>query len=255
MKDWLTSLRLFIVRAWIIGVLAVGVVVNPVRLLQFMGWLKPGYSLPLSPLQFQMLFAVLLLVALFIWFHRQRVAFELVRPADPKVMFTDMLRYLARSSRWASKDSRDDDWVKRLDREVVDKLAIGSVTAYGRKYSPNGEREFALSAIPVEFWRTASLWGFEIMNERSTQQTVHSVKAGGPAYTEIFFDRAQLRQVWPPRSWLAAIARRSPAERRGNVRDWRERDKKLDAQERAIRDGLWQRLHDGDARSAEKAKA
>ena len=94
MKDWLTSLRLFIVRAWIIGVLAVGVVVNPVRLLQFMGWLKPGYSLPLSPLQFQMLFAVLLLVALFIWFHRQRVAFELVRPADPKVMFTDMLRYL-----------------------------------------------------------------------------------------------------------------------------------------------------------------
>ncbi len=251
----LTSLRLFVVRAWVLVALAVAFVVNPVRVAQLMGWLKPGYAPPLSPLQFQLLLGAVLLGALFIWFHRQRVAFELARPADPTVMFTDLLRYLARSSRWAAKDSRDDDWVKRLDREVLDKLAIGAVTAFGRKYTPNGEREFALSPIPAEFWRTASLWGFEVMNERSTQQTVHSVKPGGPAYTEIFFDRRQLQQVWLPRSWWAALIRQSPAERRGNIRDWRERDRKLDAQERAIRDGLWKRLHEGDARTADNAKS
>jgi hypothetical protein len=251
----LISLRLFVVRAWVLVALAVACVVNPVRVAQLMGWLKPGYTLPLSPLQFQLLLGAVLLVSLFIWFHRQRVAFELVRPADPQVMFTDMLRHLASRSRWAAKDSRDDDWVKRLERDVLDKLSIGTITAYGRRYSPQGDREFAMSPIPAEFWRTASLYVFDIMNERSTQQTVHSVKPGGPAYTEIFFDRGQLRQVWAPRSWWAALTRRSPAERRGNVHDWRERDKKLDTQARAIRDGLWNRLHEGDARAADKAKA
>jgi hypothetical protein len=251
----LTSLRLFAVRAWVLVALAIAFVVNPGRVAQLMGWLKPGYTLPLSPLQFQLLLGAVVLVSLFIWFHRQRVAFELARPADPKVMFTDMLRYLARSSRWAAKDSRDDKWVKRLNREVLDKLAIGAVTAFGRKYTPNGEREFALSPIPTEFWRTASLWGFEIMNERSNQQTVHSVKPSGPAYTEIYFDRGQLRQVWPPRSWWCALIRQSPAERRGNVRDWRERDGELDAQERAIADRLWKKLHEGDVRPADKANA
>ena len=249
----LTSLRLLIVRGWILGALAVALVVNPVRFAQFMGWLKPGYTLPVSPLLFQVLLSALLLAAMFIWFHRQRVAFELVRPADPKVMFTDMLRYVATASRWASTDSRNDDWVRRLEREVLDALSIGRVTAFGRRYSPNAEREFALSPIPTEFWRTASVFTFEIMNERSTQQTVHSTKPNGPAYTEVFFDGGQMRQVWARRSWIAALAHRSPAERRGNVRDWRERDKKLDTLERQIRDGLWERLHGSDARAADGA--
>jgi hypothetical protein len=254
-KDWLTSLLLFVRQAWLICGLALALVADPVDLLTRLHLLPAGYTLPISAVQFQALLAFLLLASLLGWFHRQRVAFELVRPADPKVMFTDALRYLASRSRWAAKDSRDDDWVTRQHREVLDALSIGRVTAFGRRYSPNAEREFALSPIPAEFWRTAHLGVFEIMNERSTQQTVHSVKPGGPAYTEIFFDRGQLRQVWPPRSCWAALTRRSPAERRGNAQDWRERDQKLDAQERAISDGLWKRLGESDARAADKAKA
>jgi hypothetical protein len=255
MAGLFVSLRLFVVRAWFIAVLAMGLAVNPVRLLQLMGWLKPGYVFPIPAWGFRAAFAGVLLVALFVWFHRQRIAFELVRPADPKVVLTDALRYVARRSRWAAKDSGDDNWIRRLDDEVLGALSLGRVTAFGRKYSPNADREFAISPIPAEFWRTASLFSFDIMNERTTQQTVHSTGTGGPAYTEIYFDRAQLRQAWPPRSALAALRRKSPAERRGNVADWRERDRKLNADERRIRDELLGRLQERDARSADRRGA
>jgi hypothetical protein len=253
MNHWATSLRLFVVRAWFIGVLAVGLVVNPVRLAQYFGWLPTSYALAIPPLAYRTFFASLLLLALFVWFHRQRIAFEVARAGHPTVMFTDMLRYIATSSRWAAKDTGDDDWVRRLERAVLDDMALGRLTAFGRKYSPNTDREFTLSLIPAEFWRTASLYAFDVMNERSTQQTVHSTKPNGPAYTEIYFDREQVRRVWPPRSWVAAVLRQSPAERRGNVGDWRERDSKLTAQELEIRDGLARRLHERDARAADRS--
>ena len=80
------------------------------------------------------------------------------------------------------------------------------------------------------------------------------MSADGPAYTDVYFDAHQLRQVWPPRTWLAALMRSSPPERRGNVRDWKQRDAKLDAKEREITDGLSQRMHERDARSADRTQ-
>ena len=253
MTIWFISLRLFIVRSWFIVALAAGLVVNPVRILQLLGWLPHSYTLLLSPLQFQMLFGFFLLIALFIWFHRQRVAFDVVRPTHPTVMFTDMLRYVATKSRWASRDTGDDDWVNRLQEEVISALSLSRITAFGRMSSPYSEREIAPSPIPAEFWRKAWFSVFDIMNERSTQHTVHSTIQNGPAYTEVIFDHNQLRQAWTPRSGLARLTRSSPAEKRGNVKDWRQRDARLDSKEREIRDKLWKRLHEGDAREADRS--
>ncbi len=229
-----TSLRLFAVKAWYVVALAVAILVNPVRALQLIHAMPAAYVLPVPFWAYQAFFVVFALVAAFIWFHRQRIAYEAIRPAEPRMMLTDAMRYLARQSQWASRDAGDDLWVTRMRREALDALSLGRVTAYGRKFAPSGEREHALSAIPAEFWRAADLSAFEVMNERSTQQPVHSNQANGPAYTEVYFDPGHLKRAWPPRSWLAGLLRRSPAERRGNVRDWRERDTKLTADERRI---------------------
>jgi hypothetical protein len=230
MREWLISIRLFIVRAWGIAALGVAFVINPVRFLQFIGWVPTTYAFPIKPQQFQMLLGVVVLAAMLIWFHRQRMAFVERQAPHPTVPLYEALRYISRDSVWASRqepDRREDEkWAIRHREEVLRQLTLGRLRTWGRQIA--GERRHGLSEIGTAFWGRADHFEpFSIMMDNSTEHTVHTVT--GSAFSNIRFLRTELEYVWPRRPFWDALLRRSPVERTGLDKEWKRQDSINDA--------------------------
>lgn len=166
-------------------------------------------------------------------------------PAERVMWFYEVLRYLSHESRWASGQPKNhDEWLNALKSEFLAKVSLEALHGYGRRYEPFKEQ--GPRRIEQDFWRRADLWGLDkIMADNSTK---HFLKSGnGEAYTEIFFDRREVRRVWPKRSIVAVRQHRSPAEDWGFVAHWAEEDAKNDAQMRRLKDRLGQRLEGSSA--------
>jgi hypothetical protein len=146
--------------------------------------------------------------------------------------FSEAARYIARSSRFAAKLTDDPDWVPKLQAEMAKRLGLAHLQAMGRRYRP--ARDSGPSSIPWEFWH-----GLEdpnvhqLMLDNTTQWPV--TNRDGRAYTDVVLDSAQLRRVWPQRSWISAILRRSPVERAGFDKEWKAEDRRLSALENRLR--------------------
>jgi hypothetical protein len=151
-----------------------------------------------------------------------------------------MLRYVARDSRWASRQpSPGDAWSEAIRDEVLRQFSSGSLVAYGRRYMPDKER--APRSIEPDFWRNVSTFpALDVMADNSAKHSLHS--DNGEAYTEIYFDKKAVKAVWPRRSLLARLRRRSPPEACGTDLEWAKRDAAHAPQERRIIDQLTARL-------------
>ena len=231
MGEWLVSLRLYVVRVWFIAVLGLGLVANPVRLAQAFGWLSPAFVSPISPVAFRIGFLTVTLIALFVWFHRQRMGFEPSRPANPAMPFYEVARHIAQKSEWAARRAADDDerWIEGLDRELTDKLSTGQIEAWGTLVpAGSGRGQLGMSKIPSDFW----LWGqFDsadmVLGQEPPTRAYRFDRHGGGLYRDVRFDRWQVNRAWPLRGWWSALTHRSPAERTGAAKLWRGFDTRI----------------------------
>lgn len=157
-----------------------------------------------------------------------------------KMWLYEVLRYVARDSRWASRQPPlGDTWPEAIRDEVLREFSSGSLVAYGRRYMP--DKEQAPRNIKPDFWRNAStLNASAVMADNSTKHGLHS--DNGEAYTEIYFDKKAVKAVWPRRSLLARLRKRSPPEASGTDLEWAKQDSSHDAQERRMIDRLSARL-------------
>jgi|SRR5579871_3505707 len=183
-------------------------------------------------------------ISLAVWPARLRLTSEGKAAGRERLWLYEALRYLSRDSVWAQRDASDSYWMARLEAEFVERLSLGDLVAHGRRYKP--EVEQGPRPITQEFWRNVVIFGIDsIMADNSTKHSLHGRQ--GEAFTEIWLDRREVRRVWPRRTWLARLARQSPAERWGTARYWAQEDAKNDFLARRIKDGLAQSL-DGAAR-------
>lgn len=157
------------------------------------------------------------------------------RPTSHQRMWLyEVIRYLARDSQWATRlvPTRD-TWSGETDQEFLRLTGAGLLIGYGRRYKP--EREAGSRPIDRDFWSRAKMFdGFGIMNANTTKHCVYSTS--GEAFTEVYFNRRDVRSAWPPRSLWARLRRNSPPERWGTSRHWAEEDAKNDATESAVLD-------------------
>lgn len=148
------------------------------------------------------------------------------RSDTPTMSFPLLVRYIGRKSRWAAKRSRsaDSNWIVDAFDEIRRQLVLGRLSGYGvcgRR--PDGGKDFGPSEIPISFWQQADFDPNAAYDLREV--TISEVtKPNFQIYYNVEFDPEKVRNVWPPRSALAAVLQRSPAERLGFPTEWKSRD-------------------------------
>lgn len=215
-------MRLFLTKAWYLVGLFLALALNPEKLLRNAGLLKPTQTLAFNVAQFRIFIAVLLVVALYVWFHRQRLSFERGRAPRPSMPFHEVMRRIAWRSAWAAACHSDDDghWIERADHELTRALATGEVAAWGYLVRGN-QTDLAPSLIPKDFWLLGQFHGSDmVLGEVPPTGAYRFDRHGGGSYRDVRFDSREVAAAWPTRSWLSALRRRSPAERTGATKLW-----------------------------------
>ena len=208
----------FCIRAWyVLGSVAM-TIFNPDPLI----WLHergiiPAYFLAhVTDVQRQIVFAVALIILMFVWFHNQRVVFEDKKPATPDMPLHEAARYIARDSVWAASRSpaTDDRWVIDVDRELMSKLTMGHVWGFGRYKPDHRPAHNSVDTIPFDFFQTAEWYSYHLVTDDPPTQMWRHGKGGG-IYWNVMLNRQQVEAAWPRRSLVAGLFGRSPVERLG----------------------------------------
>ena len=182
---------------------------------------SPDWVYP--PIWRQSICFALCLIWLFFWYHRQRIAFEDRQPDRPSMSLPMLIRYLGWKSQWAANRSRsnDDDWIKDILIEIRRALLRKELNGYGiceRRH--DGLRDKGSSKIPLEFWQEAEfdpLAAYDV----SCEVVVGATAMNFPFYSAVRFDPEKVGLVWPSRNLWAAFRKKSPAERTGIDKMWK----------------------------------
>jgi hypothetical protein len=170
---------------------------------------------------------------------------------NPTVPMVDVLRYLARNSRWAASlpadIKRNGHWVNWQLREFVEQLALGRVQAWGRQTKPVRHR--TLDKIDQGFWK--HIKGLDINSIMQDNSDAHQVvfeeqyAIGSISYlgqnsplratfSDVRFVRGNVLKIWPRRSILDRLFRRSAPEVIKLDKEWQSRDQKLDVKAKSL---------------------
>lgn len=165
-------------------------------------------------------------VWLFIWYYRQRIAFEDRKPAVPDMPLHEAARHIARDSVWAANypAQLDDQWITRVDQELMSKLMMGHVRAFGI-YKPDGDVSvMGTKEIPLGFFDHAEWYSSHLCTQEPPSHMWRSSQHGGGVYRRVKLNRRQVEDAWPHRSLLQRLRRRSPVERIGYDATFRQQD-------------------------------
>lgn len=184
------------------------------------GWLRslgfdqlPGRLLPATWATLVGAVFVGITIAFLLW-HRLRVA-----PADEGggayMPLHRAVRWLVQHSIWAAAypPALDDQWVQQADTEFQSTLSTGRLKAWGIFKPHLQDAEAALSEIPADFWRHAQWNSHHMVTGEPPTHIWRDSAHGGGAYRRVVLLSDDVRTVWPRRSRLAAVLRRSPTER------------------------------------------
>ena len=201
---------------------AAAAVTDPLKWLQAFG-LMTDQQWIIEPWARQAIFAGIAFLWMFIWYHRQRVAFEERQPAKADMPLHRALHYLAKDSRWAaSYHYEDNDWPSKVGDEFMSKFRQGQLQTWGKHKTPMQARDRVEDSIPASFAKGAmARWDLLV----TSVPPHHFFKPGQPgegSWSNVRLCRAQVEAVWPSRSFLSKLLRRSPVERidRYPVRFW-----------------------------------
>ena len=194
--------------------LAIAAITDPLRWPQALG-LMEDFSWSINPWARQTIFATAAFVWMLGWYIKQHAAFEQSRPPMPNMPLHTAARYIARDSAWAASQpaSLDSHWVEQVDRELVSKLLMGRLQAFGR-FKP--ERDIAHNAtdfIPSDFFKYAEWRCWDLVTPDPPTHVWRKDERGGGLYWNVMLDRDEVRRIWPKRSLWASFLKRSPVER------------------------------------------
>jgi len=184
-------------------------------------WLKAGgvvsdlWHWDVSQEVRQALFAGCAFAWMFVWYHRQRIEFEENKTPTPNMPLHCVARYIARDSIWAANypSQNDDRWVIEVDGELMSKLTMGHVYAFGA-YRPDNHAGYSpVKDIPFAFLEKAEWNSHHLVTTSPPTHMWRSVTNGGGVYKNVMLDRDQVERAWPKRSWWQKLHKRSPIER------------------------------------------
>ena len=156
---------------------------------------------------------------MFWWFHSQRERYEENHP-EPNMPFYQACRWIALHSTWAENYNsvHDDNWVANVDDEIMAKIATGRIQLFGKGARNKVINAGAMQPIPDDFTPTAQWESSKLVSDQPPVHMWQSPADGGRVFYNIMVDKRQIQRVWPKRSLLAKILRRSPLERIGNYK-------------------------------------
>lgn len=151
---------------------------------------------------------------LLIWYHKQRINFEDGRPPVPDMPLHQVARHIARDSNWAADYKwPDDEWVIRVDRELMSKLLLGHIQAFG-SYRPDNhafagpERE-----IELDFLKGAEWHAHDMVSKSPPSTIFRPIMSGGGEFKNVMFDQRQVERVWPKKNFWQRMRGQSPIDR------------------------------------------
>lgn len=149
----------------------------------------------------------------FVWFHGVQKEMERGQ-REANMPLHQALRWIARDSVWASKYRwPDDQWVVRVQAEFLSKWQLGRFEMIGQDRRGNS----GLTYLPPALKGSAEFHGHMLTGaEPPTHIWSKEVRTpdGLPTcFYEVKVDRREIAQVWPRRSLLARLLRKSPVER------------------------------------------
>lgn len=202
----------FVCGTWAALLFAAVSFVDPLKALKDVG-VNLGYAWTITPDERRALFMALAFLWMAQWYVRLRLRHQDRQPEEPNMPLYLACRWIARDSVWAEKyhPSWDQDWAIRVDEELFGKIMQGRIEIFGRRHrrgSPTGPMQHIAPAYKSEAqWDSSKL--------KTDEPPTHMWAQGGDSYYNVCLDEARVKQIWPRRSWLARLRRRSPVERIG----------------------------------------
>ena len=177
--------------------------------------MSPDYHWTIGPQLRRAIFLVLAFVWMFIWYHRQVIAFEDRQPPEPNMPLHHAALYVARQSKWAANSSAslDGHWITRVDAELISALRAGGLRAFG-EYRPDAQNaEQGWREIPREFFDYAEWRSDRLGSDNPPSHMWRSSTRGGGMYLWVRLDRRQVESLWPRRSLWQRLRGKSPVDR------------------------------------------
>jgi len=153
-------------------------------------------------------------------------------PQDFSMPLPFVVRHVGHHSKWClSPHLQHQGWVEEADKEIARRLANGQLQAWAIWKPTYGEKGNAPSLIKPDEWTLLS-WDSRRMAEMGAvhnfahQYASPSAGAGG-TYSDIRVSQSVVETIWPRRSFLSRMIRKSPPERVGELERWLKRNDHL----------------------------
>lgn len=206
--------------------------VDPVEHLKAMGLISEQWYWVIGTELRRAMFLVLAFLWMLVWYHRQRIAFEVTRPLEPDLPLHEACRWIARDSVWAEKfdPQYDMHWVELVAKELLGKVSQGRVEIFGEPWRHWGNPE-AIQPVP-EVAKRSLRWEPEKLATACPPTHIWSAEPSSAIFHKVMLNRSQVRTTWPRKNLWARLWGVSPIERLGG----RDYGGKFSAQDREYRE-------------------
>ena len=191
----------------------------------------------ITPDERRLIFLALAFLWMFVWYVRVRSKYDNAKLPAPDMPLHEAARYLARDSGWAARYpcKLDDDWITRVNQELMSKLNMKHVYAFGIYKADGKASESGAKEIPFEFFPHAKWYSCHLCTDDPPSHMWRDSEHGGGVFRRVKLNKGQVEKAWPRRSAWQRFRRKSPVERINYDEIFRNQDES------------YQRLENGDS--------
>lgn len=179
-----------------------------------------GYISAVTPEQRRAIFLALAFLWMFVWYWRTRSHYEDAHQ-EPTMPLHLVCRWIARDSKWAAAyvPTMDDQWPLQVRSELASKIRQGRIEPFGVP-TPRGRASESATSPFIPAFKESMEWeaGKLALSEAPTYMWSTDHFCPVETYEAVKFDERRVRQLWPRKSAVARIRKKSPVQRCGGYK-------------------------------------